>query len=177
MKRVKLIYNPNSGEKKILNMLDDIIMIYQENGYELIPHRLSNKGSIENAFIGLDDTYNHLLIAGGDGTVDLILNSMKINNIEILKYKVPYKISDVIADAFIAMRVNNQNYIYFVEVENTKKFDLNKYEKLYYSRFWKEMFPVFPSIIVITDKKINMNEKLNIIDIKLDLSNLKEKIK
>ena len=66
MKRVKLIYNPNSGEKKILNMLDDIIMIYQENGYELIPHRLSNKGSIENAFIGLDDTYNHLLIAGGD---------------------------------------------------------------------------------------------------------------
>lgn len=102
---------------------------------------------------------------------------LKINNIEILKYKVPYKISDVIADAFIAMRVNNQNYIYFVEVENTKKFDLNKYEKLYYSRSWKEMFPVFPSIIVITDKKINMNEKLNIIDIKLDLSNLKEKIK
>ena len=102
---------------------------------------------------------------------------LKINNIEILKYKVPYKISDVIADAFIAMRVNNQNYIYFVEVENTKKFDLNKYEKLYYSRSWKDMFPVFPSIIVITDKKINMNEKLNIIDIKLDLSNLKEKIK
>lgn len=102
---------------------------------------------------------------------------LKINNIEILKYKVPYKISDVIADAFIAMRINNQNYIYFVEVENTKKFDLNKYEKLYYNRSWKEMFPVFPSIIVITDKKINMNEKLNIIDIKLDLSNLKEKIK
>ena len=83
MKRVKLIYNPNSGEKKILNMLDDIIMVYQENGYELIPYRLSNKEPIEKAFVGLDDTYNHLLIAGGDGTIDLILNSMKMNDIDI----------------------------------------------------------------------------------------------
>lgn len=102
---------------------------------------------------------------------------LKIQNIEILKYKVPYQISNIIADAFIAIRINNQNYIYFVEVENTKKFNLDKYEKLYYSRIWKETFPIFPNILVITDKKINRNEKLNIIDIKLDLSNLKEKIK
>ena len=102
---------------------------------------------------------------------------LKINNIEILKYKVPYKISNVIADAFIAIRINSQNYIYFVEVENTKKFDLNKYEKLYYSRYWKEMFPIFPGIIVITDKKVDINRKFEIIEIKLNLSDIKDKIK
>lgn len=30
MKKVKLIYNPNSGEKKILSNLDTIIELYQE---------------------------------------------------------------------------------------------------------------------------------------------------
>lgn len=100
---------------------------------------------------------------------------LKINNIEILKYKVPYKIDNVIADAFIAIKVNNQNYIYFVEVENTKKFDLDKYEKLYYSRTWKDIFPIFPGIIVISDKQVKNNNKFNIINIKLDLKDLKLK--
>lgn len=102
---------------------------------------------------------------------------LKINNIEILKYKVPYKLDNVIADAFLALRINNKNSIYFVEVENTKKFDIGKYEKLYYGRAWKDIFPIFPNIIVISNKKIDKNKKLNIIDIKLDLSDLKDKIK
>ena len=83
MKRVKLIYNPNSGERKILNMLDDIINVYQENKYELIPYRLDNRYPIDKAFIGLDDSYDHLLIAGGDGTIDLILNAMREYDINI----------------------------------------------------------------------------------------------
>lgn len=103
------------------------------------------------------------------------ISKLKINNIEILKYKVPYKIDNVIADAFIAIKVNNQNYIYFVEVENTKKFDLDKYEKLYYSRTWKDIFPIFPGIIVISDRQVKNNNKFNIINIKLDLKDLKLK--
>lgn len=104
------------------------------------------------------------------------ISELKKLDIEILKYKVPYKIGEVIADAFIAIKINNQSYIYFVEVENTKKFNLNKYEKLYYSRTWKDSFPVFPGIIVISNKQISTNNKFNIIDIKLDLSNLSSKI-
>lgn len=100
------------------------------------------------------------------------ISKLKLNNIEVIKYKVPYKLDNVIADAFIAIRVNNKNLIYFVEVENTKQFDLEKYEKLYYSRNWKEVFPIFPGIIVISDRKVNKNSIFNIIDIKLDLSNI-----
>ncbi|MCU9808383.1 replication-relaxation family protein [Paraclostridium sp. AKS46] len=98
---------------------------------------------------------------------------LKINNIEILKYKVPFKIENLIADAFIAIKKDNKNYIYFVEVENTKQFNLSKYEQLYYNRAWKDVFPVFPGIIVISDRKVNKNDIFNIIDIKLDLSNFK----
>lgn len=105
------------------------------------------------------------------------ISKLKINNIEILKYKVPYKLENIIADAFIAIRKDNRNYIYFVEVENTKQFNLSKYEQLYYNRSWKDIFPIFPGIIVITDKPIKINNKFNIINISLNLNNIEEKIK
>lgn len=83
MKRVKFIYNPSSGEKRIVNYLDEIIMIYQSKNYILIPYRISKDEHISRAFIDIDDTYDHILIAGGDGTVNLILNAMKMLDIDL----------------------------------------------------------------------------------------------
>ncbi|MGL4912234.1 MAG: YegS/Rv2252/BmrU family lipid kinase [Romboutsia sp.] len=83
MKKVKLIYNPNSGERRIISHLDTIIKIYQEYNYILIPYRLNKEEHISKAFLGIDDTYDHLLLAGGDGTLDLLINSMKEFNIDI----------------------------------------------------------------------------------------------
>ena len=40
MKKVKFIYNPNSGDKRIKNEIDNIIRIYQKNGYSVVPYRL-----------------------------------------------------------------------------------------------------------------------------------------
>ena len=61
----------------------------------------------------------------------------------------------------------------FIEVELTKYFDLKKYEELYYSRKWKQNFIDFPSMLVITDKKVKVNNKFDIKVSKLDLSDLK----
>ena len=36
---------------------------------------------------------------------------------------------------------------------------------------WKEYFPVFPSIIVISNKQVNINKDLNIVTMDLDLNN------
>lgn len=73
---------------------------------------------------------------------------------EILKIKSPLKIGNVIADGFITYSLNGEYKILFVEIELTKYFNLKKYEELYYSRKWKEMFPVYPGIAVITDKNV-----------------------
>ncbi|MEG1312439.1 MAG: YegS/Rv2252/BmrU family lipid kinase [Romboutsia sp.] len=83
MKKVKLIYNPNSGERKITSQLDDIVKIYQENNYMLVPYRLSSEEHISNSFAGIDDTYDHLLLAGGDGTIDMVLNAIKEYDINL----------------------------------------------------------------------------------------------
>lgn len=101
-----------------------------------------------------------------------LLSKLKESNLEVLKYVTPLKIGNVIADGFIAINNNGKNEIYFVEVELTKYFDLKKYEDLYYSRKWKDKFPIMPNILVISDKKVKTNEKLNISSCKLDLSDL-----
>lgn len=97
-------------------------------------------------------------------------------NIEIIKYRVPYKLSNIIADALFIIKINNQAIPIFLEVELTKFFDLEKYQRLYYSRAWKEVFPTFPKIIVITEKKVKTDKKLDIIKIDTAFSNIKELI-
>ena len=83
MKKDKFIYNPNSGNKNIIHKLDDIIAKYQLNGYTIVPHRISKDTTIEDGLKDINDNYNHILIAGGDGTIDRLVNYMKKNDIDI----------------------------------------------------------------------------------------------
>lgn len=82
MNKVKFIYNPYSGENSILSDIDMVIKVYQKNGYTIVPYRLDRDAGIEKAFFDIDEGYNHVLIAGGDGTVDIVVNFMMNNNIE-----------------------------------------------------------------------------------------------
>lgn len=83
LKRVKFIYNPSSGENAVTDNLDEIIELYQDNGYSIIPYRLTFKGEPKGMIEDLDETFHHVLIAGGDGTVNYIVNLLKNNNIDI----------------------------------------------------------------------------------------------
>ncbi len=83
MKKVKFVYNPNSGERKIGSEIDKIIKTYQRHDYMVVPFRLSKERPISDAFFDIQSNYDHVLISGGDGTVDLILNTMKALDINI----------------------------------------------------------------------------------------------
>ncbi|MDP0487977.1 MAG: YegS/Rv2252/BmrU family lipid kinase [Fusobacterium sp. JB021] len=83
MKKVKFFYNPFSGERAILKYLDYIINSYQKKGFLIIPFRISYNFNLENAFNDIDESYDHILISGGDGTINEIVNIMKNNNIDI----------------------------------------------------------------------------------------------
>lgn len=82
MKRVRFIYNPYSGENAILNSLDDIFRIHQEYGYIVVPFRLSKGVNVIEAFEDFED-FDYILIAGGDGTVDSVVNAMHVKNIDL----------------------------------------------------------------------------------------------
>lgn len=83
MKKVKFIYNPKSGDNRILDSLDDIVAIYQRKGYTIIPFRLTFDYDDDDIVGDLDETYHHVLIAGGDGTIHHIVNLMKCRGIDV----------------------------------------------------------------------------------------------
>ena len=77
MKKVKLIYNPYSGENVILSKLDEIINIHQEAGMTIVPYRIRKECGIDAAFDDIiPSEYEYILDAGGDGTVDSVVNAM-----------------------------------------------------------------------------------------------------
>ncbi|MEW9094397.1 MAG: YegS/Rv2252/BmrU family lipid kinase [Clostridiaceae bacterium] len=83
MNKVKFIYNPYSGENSIIDDLDKIIAIHQKYGYTVVPYRISMNHTLENAFEDIDKNYKYILVAGGDGTVDNIVNFIKEKNIDL----------------------------------------------------------------------------------------------
>lgn len=83
MKKVKFIYNPFSGENAILNDIDTVIKMHQLKGYIVVPHRISFDIELERAFDDIDEYYEYVIVAGGDGTVDTVVNLMKQLNIDL----------------------------------------------------------------------------------------------
>ena len=77
MKKVKFIYNPYSGENLILDHLDKVIKIHQQAGYTIVPYRIDKEEDVINAFSDFKEcNYHYVLIAGGDGTIDNVVNVM-----------------------------------------------------------------------------------------------------
>jgi len=83
MNKVKFIYNPYSGENSIITDIDKVIMVHQKYGYNVVPYRISLEYDLSMAFEDIDESYTYILVAGGDGTVDNVVNHMKKFNIDI----------------------------------------------------------------------------------------------
>lgn len=83
MNKVKFIYNPYSGENAIISDIDKVVKVHQKHGYSVVPFRISFNVELSQAFEDIDDTYKYVLIAGGDGTIDNVVNHMKQNEIDL----------------------------------------------------------------------------------------------
>lgn len=76
MRKVKFIYNPASGENVIVDRLDEVIEAHQRHGFAVVPYRLDRSMNMEEALSDTKTGYSHILIAGGDGSMDLLINTM-----------------------------------------------------------------------------------------------------
>lgn len=83
MKKVRFIYNPYSGENSIISELDNVVRLHQEVGLTIVPYRIQKGKDLGEALDIIDETYSYILVAGGDGTVDSVVNAMKSREINI----------------------------------------------------------------------------------------------
>ena len=83
MKKLKLVYNPFSGDKSFKFNLDVCIGIFQQGGYEVHPFRAMAEGDITKHILEMPEDYDIIVASGGDGTVNIVLNAMMERKLNI----------------------------------------------------------------------------------------------
>lgn len=131
MKRVKFIYNPYSGDNAIINRMDDVIKVHQRAGYNVEPFRIDKESDIKDAFEGMDESYKYILIAGGDGTIDSVINKMKQNNIDLPVAFLPVGTANDFAK-YIGMPNDVEKACNQIIDSKAKRFDLGRINNKYF---------------------------------------------
>lgn len=70
MKKVAIVYNPESGKYKGKNNLDNVINILKEENYDVIMCPTKKSKDAINIVKNLDDDIDLVICAGGDGTLN-----------------------------------------------------------------------------------------------------------
>ena len=110
MKKIKLIYNSIAGQSKFKYFLDTIIEKFLQHGYEVSLFRAGKKADMTDYITSVDDNTYGIIVAGGDGTINRVVNVMMKNNIKVplgvipagtsndfaRHIKMPYNFSDCI---------------------------------------------------------------------------------
>lgn len=84
MRKVLFLYNPLSGEAQIIGLIDRITMLHQQAGYTLTLFRVTAQYGLKQLSATITDIQpEYLLVAGGDGTINRLVNYLKHRNINI----------------------------------------------------------------------------------------------
>ena len=81
MKKIKLIYNVTAGQNEFKYFLDAILEKFAANNYDVSVYRRSEGGNLEE-YITDNDKVDGIVVAGGDGTINRVVNIMMKNNIK-----------------------------------------------------------------------------------------------
>ncbi|WP_146737272.1 diacylglycerol kinase [Dolosigranulum pigrum] len=76
--RARLIYNPTSGREIVIKNLPDILHVYEEAGYETSSFRTTPEplSAMHEAQRCGEDGFDLIIAAGGDGTVNEVINGL-----------------------------------------------------------------------------------------------------
>ncbi|WP_141430397.1 diacylglycerol kinase [Bacillus sp. 03113] len=77
MKRARIIYNPTSGREMFKKYLPEVLQKLEIAGYETSCHATTGAGDATSAArIAVDRRYDLVVAAGGDGTINEVVNGL-----------------------------------------------------------------------------------------------------
>lgn len=188
--KVLLIYNPISGNRVFRDYLDYVIEKFQEKGFQIIPYRISNKDTVDRILSGIDENeYKKILIAGGDGTINRIVNKLIKYDINLpigifpvgtandyaTYLNLPKNIEEmteiVLRDNYTYCDVGLANDKYFINVaslgflidisqKTDTKFKNNVGVLAYYLKGLEELPNLKPINIRVTSKEVNFDGEI-----------------
>lgn len=83
MRKIRLIYNKSAGQNKSSDIIADIIGKFSENGFEVTAFRASRENSAEEFVKNTPKNTYAIVVAGGDGTLNKIVNFMMKYDIDV----------------------------------------------------------------------------------------------
>ena len=120
MKKIKLIYNTGAGQNEFKYFLDAIVEKFVDNGYDVSLFRTAKGVDLEAYVKDCADAYG-IVVAGGDGTINRVVNIMMRNNIKIPLGVIPAGTSN---DFATYLKLDTEEYFDRIAAGNTMKIDL-----------------------------------------------------
>jgi len=77
VKKIKLLYNPYSGTGRFKDALDSCADIFSDAGFLPYIVRTGTPEAVDAAVAHLDESYHALVVAGGDGSVNMAVSALK----------------------------------------------------------------------------------------------------
>lgn len=127
-KRVLILYNPKAGKGRIRRKMDAVEEVFFAAGYKPVPKMLRFG---ENPFDGLEGEYDLVVICGGDGTINYVVNAMKTRGLDYTLAVIPAGTANDFAKA-LGMSTNLVKAAAQIVEGKVEKIDCGKVNDLYF---------------------------------------------
>lgn len=151
MRNIRLVYNKSAGQNKSSELISDVIGKFNEKGYDVTAFRASFENSCEQFIKETPNNTYAIVVAGGDGTINKVVNYMIKYNIDVPLGIIPAGTSNDFAN-HLGILGNVDRAIDKILSGNVEKIDVGRVNDTYFINVLSA--GMFSSSSYKTDKKL-----------------------
>lgn len=130
-KKVKLIYNPAAGDKSFNSYLDKFLEKFQAAGFKVDIYRSMEPGDFGRGLENIDQSFEAVIVAGGDGSASEMVDLMQKKNIDLPLGIIPAGTANDFA-SFLGMTQNIENSVKRILDWQIKEIDVGRVNGRYF---------------------------------------------